>query len=153
MRDLWVDHAYWMREVMLALRLNTSNLHAAQEKLAQNQHEISTAFGSYYGKVSDLRQLLAQHTSASQVQNAHQIGQFIHKHTGCNVTDALLLNIDLTIRESQALAAEDFAEAASIFKKILHDTRTMSDEISNAIAKTNWWTMHTNTHKLPCCQR
>jgi hypothetical protein len=163
LRDLWVGHIFWVRNVTLeTLAGNKSAAAAAEKEVVANARQIADAIAPYYGKeASDkLFGLLAAHYGAVKdylaataagskskqdaaykglAANAGEIAKFL---SGANpnlpydtLNGLLLAHGAHHIQQIQQLKAKQYAEEAKTWAEMKKHMYVIADALAGAIAK------------------
>lgn len=165
MRRLWVDHAVWTHDYLIAA---TQNIPAeykklSAERLLKNQDEIGNAVVPFYGKDAGkkLAALLRDHIMiATEVvdaaksgdkealkkaddkwhANAKDIAAFLSGANPKNWSEAdmvAMLNehLKLTTQEAVALIGNKWADLIAVYDKIITQLMHMADGLSEGIIK------------------
>ena len=163
MRDLWLGHAFWVRNVSLeTLAGNKAAAAAAEKQVVANARQIADAIVPFYGKEAGdkLFGLLAAHygavkdylnaTSAGSkakqdaaynklVANAGDIAKFL---SGANpnlpydaVNGLLLAHGGHHVKQIQELKGKKYAEEAQTWEEMKKHMYVIADALAGAIAK------------------
>ena len=163
LRDLWVGHIFWVRNVTIETLAGNRNAAAAAEKqVVANARQIADAIAPYYGKeASDkLFDLLAGHYGAvkdylaataagskskqdaaykSLAGNAGEIARFL---SGANpnlpfdtLNGLLLAHGAHHVQEIQQLRGKQYAEEAQTWEAMKKHMYVVADALAGAIAK------------------
>lgn len=163
LRDLWVGHVFWVRNVVVnTLAGNKAAAAAAEKEVVANAKQIAAAIEPYYGKeASDkLFTLLAGHYGAVKqyleataagskakqdaavknlTGNAGEIARFL---SGANpnlpfdtLNGLLLAHGGHHIQEIQQLHARQYAEEAKTWEAMTKHMYVIADALASAIAK------------------
>lgn len=163
LRDLWVGHVFWVRNVVReTLAGNQAAAAAAENEVVANAHQIAGAIEPFYGKAATdkLFDLLAGHYGAVRqyldataagskakqddalqglTDNAGEIARFL---SGANpnlpfdaVNSLLLAHGGHHVQEIQQLKAGQYAEEAQTWNAMKKHMYTIADALAGAIAK------------------
>jgi hypothetical protein len=163
LRDLWVGHVFWVRNVVLeTLAGNAAAAAAAEKEVVANAHQIADAIEPFYSKpASDkLFTLLAGHYGAVKeylqatvanskakedaayknlVDNATEIATFL---SGANpnlpfetLKSLLLAHGGHHIQQIQQLKAKQYAEEAQTWGAMKNHMFVIADALTGGIAK------------------
>lgn len=163
LRDLWLGHIFWVRNVIVdTLAGNKKKAAAAEKEVVANARQIAGAIEPYYGKEASekLFGLLAGHYGAvkqyleataagSQAKqdaavknltgNATEIAKFL---SGANpnlpfdtLNGLLLAHGGHHIQEIQQLKNRQYAEEAQIWEAMKNHMYVIADALAGAIAK------------------
>lgn len=163
LRDLWVGHVFWVRNVAVdTLAGNTAAAAAAENEVVANARQIADAIEPYYGKGASekLFGLLAAHYGAvkqyleataagskvkqdaatkAMTSNAAEIARFL---SGANpnlpfatLNSLLLAHIGHHVLEIQQLKAKQYAEEAQTWEAMKQHMYVIADALAGAIAK------------------
>lgn len=163
LRDLWVGHVFWVRNVVVnTLAGNKAAAAAAEKEVVANAKQITAAIEPYYGKeASDkLFTLLAGHYGAVKqyleatvagsktrqdaavknlTGNAGEIARFL---SGANpnlpfdtLNGLLLAHGGHHIQQIQQLHAKQYAEEAQTWEAMKKHMYVIADALAGAIAK------------------
>ena len=163
LRDLWVGHVFWVRNVVVnTLAGNKAAAAAAEKEVVANAKQIAAAIEPYYGKeASDkLFTLLAGHYGAVKqyleataagskakqdaavknlTGNAGEIARFL---SGANpnlpfdtLNGLLLAHGGHHIQQIQQLHAKQYAEEARTWEAMKKHMYVIADALAGAIAK------------------
>ena len=163
MRDLWVGHIFWVREVVVHLTAKDAGAAAAAEQqVVANAKQIGGAIEPFYGKAASeqLFKLLAGHYGAvkshaeatlankpaeakkafdEMVANAGEIAKFLSS-ANPNLPEATLRGL-LTahgghhVQQNQELAAHKVADEARTWETMKNHLYTVADALVDGIAK------------------
>lgn len=163
LRDLWVGHIFWVREVVVhAAAKDAASVKVAEQEVVANAKKIAGAIEPFYGKpASDqLFKLLAGHYQAVKAHadatlannaagakkalddalaNAGEIAKFL---SGANpyLPEATLKSL-LTahgghhVQQNQQIAAHKFAEEAQTWEAMKSHLYAVADALGDALAK------------------
>jgi hypothetical protein len=163
MRDLWVGHIFWVRNVVVDTLAGNKNAAAAAEKqVVANARHIAAAIEPYYGKAASekLFGLLAGHYGAikdhleataagnkgkqeaavnSLTSNASEIARFLSS-TNPNLPFATLNGLLIAhgghhIQQTQQLKSKQYAEEAQTWEAMKNHMYVIADALAGAIAK------------------
>lgn len=163
LRDLWLGHVFWVRNVALeTLAGNRPAAEAAEKEVVANAHAIAAAIEPFYGKAAGekLFDLLAGHYGAvkqylsatvdgSQAKqetalerltaNAGDIARFL---SGANpnlpyaaVNSLLLAHGGHHVKQIQQLKAGDYADEAQTWAAMKDHMYQVADTLTSAIAQ------------------
>src|SRR5262245_4220260 len=163
LRDLWLGHVFWVRNVAVdTLTGNKEAAAAAEKEVVANARQIAAAIEPYYGKPASekLFGLLAGHYGAVKqyleatvagsaarqeaavktlTGNATEIARFL---SGANpnlpfdtVNGLLLAHGGHHIQEIQQLHAKRYAEEAQTWEAMKKHMYVIADALAGAIAK------------------
>ncbi len=163
LRDLWVGHIFWVRNVVVATFAGNKQAAAAAEKeVVANARQIAAAIEPYYGKEASekLFGLLAGHYGAVKqyleasaagskakqdaavknlTGNATEIAKFL---SGANpnlpfdtLNGLLLAHGGHHIQEIQQLRGKQYAEEAQTWEAMKKHMHVIADALAGAIAK------------------
>ena len=163
LRDLWVGHIFWVRNVIVeTLDGNKTAAAAAEKEVVANARQIAGAIEPYYGKEASekLFSLLAAHYGAAKqyleasaagskarqdvalqnlTGNASEIARFL---SGANpnlpfdtLNGLLLAHGGHHIQEIQQLQGKQYAEEAQTWEAMKKHMYAIADALAGAIAK------------------
>ena len=163
LRDLWVGHIFWVRNVVVdTLAGNKAAATAAEQEVVANAKQIATAIEPYYGKAASekLFGLLAGHYGAvkqyldataagssskqdtavkSLTDNATEIARFL---SGANpnlpfdtLNGLLLAHGGHHVQEIQQLHSKQYAEEAQTWEAMKRHMYVIADALAGGIAK------------------
>jgi len=161
LRDLWVGHVFWVRNVVVETLAGNKNAAAAAEKeVVANAKQIAGAIEPYYGKAASekLFGLLAGHYGAVKqyleaagskteqdaalknlTGNATEIAKFL---SGANpnlpfdtLNGLLLAHGGHHVLEIHQLRGKQYAEEAQTWEAIKKHMYVIADALAGAIAK------------------
>jgi len=163
MRDLWTNHIFWVRSVVLAANRDDSGAAtAAEAQVVENARAIADAVIPFYGQegADGLFELLAGHwggikqymeaafdnkdadkDKASQaiVDNAEAIADFLD---GANpnlpkdtVLPLLMAHGGHHMQQIELVKKGDFTQEATVWRSMLDHIYTVSDALAGAISK------------------
>jgi hypothetical protein len=163
LRDLWVGHIFWVREVVRAMASkNTSAAEVAEAKTVENAKQIAAAIDPFYGKpASDqLFKLLAGHYTAVKshanatiagnpteaekafdqlAANAGEISAFLSKanpHLPQQALNSLLMaHGGHHVQQNQQIAKGDVAAESRTWEEMKVHIYGISDALASALAK------------------
>lgn len=160
MRDLWMYHAWYTREVVGAMALGSADLQEDVSADLANAEAIGNAVGSYFGQTagSQFADLLKQHITIGQEvvdaaktgdQNKlsdantrwHQNAEAMAKAAaGINsqwseqtLLDDLNMHLNKLTAMANAMLQGDWAQANTINKDYIEGVMTMADHLSEGI--------------------
>jgi hypothetical protein len=163
LRDLWVGHIFWVREVVRGLAdKNTAAADLAEKQAVANAKQIAGAIEPFYGKAANdqLFKLLAGHYTAVKTHasatvagdaaaaktalgqltsNANEIAAFL-AGANPNLPEATLNSMLAAhgghhVQQNQQLAAHDFAAEARTWDAMKTHIYGIADALAGAIAK------------------
>lgn len=163
LRDLWIGHVFWVRNVAVdTLAGNSAAATAAENEVVANAKQIAAAIEPYYGKPASekLFGLLAAHYGAVKqyleataagsktkqaaatkalTVNASEIATFL---SGANpylpfdtLNGLLLAHGGHHMQEIQQLKAKQYAEEAQTWEAMKQHMYVIADALAGAIAK------------------
>ena len=163
LRDLWVGHVFWVRNVVVAtFAENQPAAAAAEQEVVANARQIAAAIEPYYGKDASekLFGLLAGHYGAVKqyleataagnkvkqetavknlTANAGEIARFL---SGANpnlpfdtLNGLLLAHGGHHVQEIQQLRAKQYAREAETWEAMKRHMHVIADALAGAIAK------------------
>jgi hypothetical protein len=163
LRDVWLGHIFWVREVVNAkVAKNSQATKVAENRAVQNAKQIAGAIEPFYGKAASdqLFELLAGHYGAIQAhadatlagqpeqakqasiqltENARQISQFLssaNPNLSRQALDSLLTAHGAHhLQQNQQLAKGDRAGEAQTWDAMRIHIYAISDALTQAIAK------------------
>jgi len=163
LRDLWVGHIFWVRNVVVdTLAGNKSAATAAEQEVVANAKQIATAIEPYYGKAASekLFGLLAGHYGAvkqylvatvadnkskqdaavkSLTDNATEIARFLsdaNPNLPFDTLNGLLLaHGGHHMQEIQQLHGKQYAEEAQTWEAMKRHMYVIADALAGGIAK------------------
>jgi hypothetical protein len=163
MRDLWVGHIFWVRNVVLDTHYgDAAAAKVAEKQVVQNAKDIANAISPYYGKpASDkLFKLLAGHYGAIKdymtatfagnkagqtaavdklKKNADEIATFLSSANPnwpkATLEAALLAHGGHHIAQIDAISKKDFASEAKTWTAMKDQVYTIADVLANGIVK------------------
>ncbi len=163
LRDLWVGHIFWVRNVVLTTKYGDKDAtKIAEEQVVQNAKDIANSIAPYYGKeASDkLFTLLAGHYGAIKDymnaaftgnndgkkvasdkinKNADEIATFLSSANPNwpkqTLLGALLAHGGHHMAQIDAIHVKDFASEAKIWDSMKNHIYTIADVLANGIAK------------------
>jgi hypothetical protein len=163
-RDLWVGHIFWVREVVVRTAAkDTAGASAAEQQVVANAKQIAGAFEPFYGKpaTDKLFNLLAGHYGAvkahatatlagnqadakkafdDMVANAGELAKFLSSANPNNWPEATLKSL-LTahgghhVQQNQEIAAHKYAEEARTWETMKNHLYTVADALADGLAK------------------
>ena len=162
LRDLWVGHVFWVRNVVIeTLAHNPSAASAAEKEVVANARQIAASIEPFYGKpASDkLFELLAGHYGAVKqyleatiagskakqdaatkalTDNAAEVARFL---SGANpnltfdaVNGLLLAHGGHHIQQIQELTAKHYTDEAKTWGAMKHHMYVIADALTGAIS-------------------
>jgi hypothetical protein len=163
LRDLWLGHVFWVRNVAMATFANdATRVKAAEEQVVANAKQIAGAIEPFYGKAAadKLFTLLAGHWGAVKAQieatakgdakgkdaalkaataNAEQIATFLssaNPNLPKNVLTGLLVaHFGHHVAQNQLLKDKKYAEEATVWDAMRRHMYVIADALGDAIAK------------------
>lgn len=163
LRDLWLGHIFWVREVVAAKVAKDSRaIEVVEGRAVENAKQIAAAIEPFYGKAASdhLFKLLAGHYAAIQAHadatiagqtsqskqattdltsNASQIAKFLSEanpHLPRQTLEALLTAHGAHhLQQNQQLAKGDRANEARTWDAMRTHIYAISDALAQAIAK------------------
>lgn len=163
LRDLWVGHVFWVRNVVVdTFAGNKAAAAAAEKEVVANARQIAAAIETYYGKEASekLFGLLAGHygavkqyldatTAGSKAKqdsavrnltgNATEIAKFL---SGANpnlpfdtLNGLLLAHGGHHIQEIQQLKSKEYAQEAQTWEAMKKHMYVIADALAGALAK------------------
>ena len=163
LRDLWLGHIFWVRNVALATKYgNSDGAKVAEEKAVQNAKDIAGAIVPYYGKeASDkLFSLLAGHygavkeymtavyagdksgeekAEAAMLKNADEIAAFL---SGANpylpkktLISLLTAHGGHHMAQIKAINSKDFGAEATVWDAMKNNMYVIADDLAGGLAK------------------
>jgi hypothetical protein len=163
MRDLWIGHIFWVRDVAVAtLDKNTARAEAAEQQAIANARAIAagiepfygtaaknkffTLLGGHYGAVKEYLVATAKEDVAAQAKatdalasNADAMATFLSTASPAlkkdAVTGLLLAHGSHHIEEIQQLKARQYAAEAKTWDEMKDHVYVIADAVSDALAK------------------
>lgn len=163
LRDLWIGHIFWVRNVALeTFAGNTEAAAAAEQQVVANAQQIAATIEPFYGKAASdqLFQLLAKHYGAVKAylsanvagdkakqdaaysdlaRNAADIARFLsgaNSNLPYDTVNALLLAHGAHhVKQIQQLHAKEYAAEAETWAAMKKHMYAISDAIAVAIVK------------------
>jgi len=163
LRDLWVGHVFWVRNVVIeTLAKNNTAAKVAEEQVVANAKQIAAAIEPYYGKAASDKMftLLAGHYGAVKqyldatiagsqakqdaalknlTENAGQIAAFLSSANPNlpleTVRGLLLAHGGHHVQEIQQLHAKQYAQEAQTWDAMRKHMYVIADALAGAIAK------------------
>lgn len=163
LRDLWIDHVFWVRSVVVARADgNKAAEEAAEKEVVANAHSIADTVGTFYGKpaADGLFKLLAGHYGAIRayldasvakdkekqdaatkqlLDNADGIASFLSSANPNLPKDTLLSLLQAHgghhMTQINQLLAKDYAGEAKTWDDMSHHMYTIADALVDGIAK------------------
>ncbi len=161
LRDLWIGHVFWVRNVVIeTLAGNKAAAKAAEEQAVANAKQIAAAIEPFYGQAASdkLFQLLAGHYGAVKAYldaggsaakqdaafntlsaNAGEIAVFL---SGANpnlpvdtLRSLLLAHGGHHVQQIKQLRAKQYAEEAKTWTEMTQHMYVIADALAGAIAK------------------
>ena len=163
LRDLWVGHIFWVRNVVLATKSgDTALAKVEEEQVVHNAREIANAIVPYYGKEAGdkLFTLLAGHYGAvkdcmnatftgnkeamntgveKMKKNADEIATFLstanpHWPKGA-ILAALAAHAGFHMQQIDAINTKDFASEAKVWEAMKDQVYEIADTLADGIVK------------------
>jgi hypothetical protein len=163
LRDLWVGHIFWVREVVRNLAANDAN-HAnlAEQQVVANAKQIAGAIAPFYGQAASdqLFKLLAGHYGAVKAHaqatfakdangqkkaldtltsNAGEIATFLSSANPNWPKDTLMGLLSAHgahhVQQNQQIAAQDWAGEAKTWEAMKNHMYVIADALGAGIAK------------------
>ncbi|QHS11016.1 hypothetical protein [Sinimarinibacterium sp. NLF-5-8] len=160
LRDLWVGHIFWVRNVVTAtLAGNTAEAKAAEDAAVANARSIADAVVPFYGKDAGdaLFKLLAGHYTAIKeylvaknpagekaafdklVANANQIAKFLHGANPKNWPEDVLVSLLMGhgghhVQQIKQLRAKDYKGEAETWEAMKNHMYTIADALAGGLA-------------------
>ena len=163
MRDLWVGHIFWVRNVVVdTLAKNKTSALASEKEVVANAKQIAAAIEPYYGKAASdkLFGLLAGHYGAVKeyleasvagsktkqdvalknlTGNATEIAKFLssaNPHLPFETLNGLLLaHGGHHVQEIEQLKSKQYAQEARTWEAMKKHMYVIADALAEAIAK------------------
>lgn len=163
LRDLWVEHVFWVRGYMIAARTgNEAQRKEAENQIVANAKALAGSIVPFYGQAASdsLFQLLAGHWGAVKgygtatfngspsgqqksvddlTANAHEIAKFLsgaNPHLPENAVFGLLSAHGAHhIAQIGAIQKGNYSEEAMVWKDMRHHMLMIADAITEALAK------------------
>jgi hypothetical protein len=164
LRDLWVDHIFWVRSVVFASKAgDVEATKVAEQNVVENAKEIAAAVGSFYGKEAGdkLFGLLAGHYGAIKEyltaslsgskegkdaaveklkKNAEEIAVFLNGANPKNWPKDTLVSLLLAhgghhIAQIDAVVAKDYVAEATTWDAMKKHIYTIADALAGGIEK------------------
>lgn len=163
LRDLWVGHIFWVRDVVRGLAdKDAAAVKVAEGKVVENAKAIAASIEPFYGKAAEDRlfELLAGHYTAIKahanatiagneadskkafddlVANAKAISEFLsgaNPHLPKNVLSSMLLaHGGHHVKQNEQLAKGDLTGEARTWEEMKTHIYAISDALAGAIAK------------------
>jgi hypothetical protein len=163
LRDLWVGHIFWVREVVRSLAVNdASHANLAEQQVVANAKQIAGAISPFYGQpASDqLFKLLAAHYGAVKAHaqatiakdanaqkkaidtltaNAGEIATFLSGANPNLAKDTLMGLLTAHgahhVQQNQQIASQDWAGEAKTWEAMKNHMYVIADALGAAIAK------------------
>ncbi|MER3601672.1 MAG: hypothetical protein C4339_03035 [Nitrososphaerota archaeon] len=160
LRELWVDHAFWAREAVLAAKTaNSPAFDQAAQQLDANAQQLASALDQFYpGAGAQALSLLRDHikfvvayavaaltgNSTGQSQavqrmtaNADAIASFLSQANPNwprqAVSAALAGHVGLHKAQIDAITASDWARDATVWGQMLQNARAIADTLASGI--------------------
>jgi hypothetical protein len=163
LRDVWVGHIFWVREVSRGLaEKNTAATESAEQQAVANAKAIAASIEPFYGKPASeqLFKLLAGHYTAIKAHaaanaagkaaeakkavddltaNANEIAVFL-SGANPNLPEATLKQLLAAhgghhVQQNQQLAAKDYAGEARTWEAMKKHIYGIADALGGALAK------------------
>jgi hypothetical protein len=160
LRDLWVGHVFWVRNVAVeTLAGNSKAAKAAEEQVVANAKQIAGAIEPFYGKAASeklfgqlaghygaVKEYLAATDSAAQdaafkklAANAEEIAKFLsgaNPNLPIDTLRALLIaHGGHHVQQIKQLRAKDYAGEAQTWESMKQHMYVIADALAGAIAK------------------
>ena len=162
MRQLWVEHVMWTRNVILCLVDELPGTDQAVKRLLQNQIDLGNAMKPYYGEKagSNLTELLTSHITISiEVVKAAKAGNkellatvnkswhlnadeitmfFANANPNWKFEDIKIMmdeHLKLTTNEAMQRINKDYEADVIAFDKVHEEILKMSDMLAEGISK------------------
>ncbi len=163
MRNLWEDHIFWVRNVVVATEEKDSNAaKVAEQQVVQDAKEIANAVASYYGKEAGdkLFNLLAGHYGAikdymnadfagnkdakaaamdKMTKNADEIATFLSSANPNWPKEAILSALaahgGYHMAQIDAISKKDFSSEAKTWESMKKQVEGIADTLSQGIVK------------------
>ncbi len=163
LRDLWVGHIFWVRNVVLMTKLgDTAAAKVAEGQVVQNARDIANSIVPFYGKDAGdkLFTLLAGHYGAIKEymtadfagnkdaktaaidklnKNAEEIATFLSSANPnwpkSTILPALLAHAGQHVAQINAINQKDFATEAKIWNEMKMHVYVIADVLASGIAK------------------
>jgi len=163
LRDLWVGHIFWVREVVVhKAAKDAASATAAEQEVVANAKNIAAAIAPFYGQpaADQLFKLLAGHYGAVKAHaeatlannptaakkalddalaNAGEIAKFLST-ANPNLPEATLRSLLTShgghhVQQNQQIAARKFAEEAKTWEAMKNHLYTVADALADGLAK------------------
>jgi len=163
LRDLWVGHIFWVRNVVLMTKFgDTAAAKVAEDQVVQDAKDIANSIVPFYGKDAGdkLFSLLAGHYGAIKEymtaefadnkdaktaaidklnKNAEEIATFLSSANPnwpkSTILPALLAHGGHHVAQINAIQQKDFATEAKVWNEMKMHIYTIADVLANGIAK------------------
>jgi len=163
LRDLWVGHIFWVRNVVLMTKFgDTVAAKVAEDQVVQDAKDIANSIVPFYGKDAGdkLFSLLAGHYGAIKEymtaefadnkdaktaaidklnKNAEEIATFLSSANPnwpkSTILPALLAHGGHHVAQINAIQQKDFATEAKVWNEMKMHIYTIADVLANGIAK------------------
>ena len=163
LRDLWVGHIFWVRNVVLTTKLgDTAAEKIADQQVVQNAKDIANAVVPYYGKEAGdkLFTLLAGHYGAvkdcmkatfagnkeglnagmqKMNKNAEEIAAFLSSANPnwpkATMLAALAAHAGYHMAQIEAVNAKDFSSEAKTWEAMKNQVYVIADTLADGIVK------------------
>ena len=164
LRDLWLDHIFWVRSVVFTMKFGDADAaKVAEENVVNNAKEITAAVGSFYGKEAGdkLFGLLAGHYGAVKEylttslkenneakyaavekirKNAEEIATLLSGANPKNWQYDTLFSLLLAhgahhVSEIDAVATKNFSAEAKMWETMKNHIYTIADVLAGGIVK------------------
>ena len=163
LRDLWIGHVFWVRNVVLATKYgDTEGAKVAEGKVVDNAKAIAGAVSPFYGQAASdkLFTLLAGHYGAVKeymgaaygnnqqgkeaavgnlTKNADEIATFLSSANPYWPKATLLALLSAHgghhVAQINAFATKDFAEEAKVWDAMKDHMYVIADALANGLAK------------------
>lgn len=160
LRDLWTEHIFWVRSVVVAAHYKDSKGIAASEaQVVENARTIADAITPFYGQAAadQLFTLLAGHYGAVKehmeatfakknprsasdmlVSNATELAEFLSSANPHLPKDAvlplLMAHGGHHMQQNRAISQGDFSNEALVWDAMRNHMHTVADALTNALA-------------------
>jgi hypothetical protein len=163
LRDLWLGHIFWVREVVQGLaQKNSAAAAAAEQQVVANAKQIAGSIEPFYGKPASeqLFKLLAGHYSAVRAHadatvagnaadakralgqltaNADEVATFLSSANPylpkATLNSLLTAHGGHHVQQNQQLAANDLAGDARTWEAMKNHMYAIADALGSALAK------------------
>ncbi len=164
LRDLWVGHIFWVRNVVLTTKMaDAAAAKVEEQQVVQNARDIANAIVPYYGKEAGdkLFNLLAGHYGAikdcmnasfagnkeamnagvqKMNKNAEEIATFLSSANPNNwpkaaILAALAAHGGFHMAQIEAINAKDFSSEAKTWEAMKNQVYVIADTLADGIVK------------------